>query len=235
MTVDSYAFFARNSRGEHKDTVLVMNDADTRLFCVIDSNTALDSETVVTKSLNDSLKPLTTDEVTEDRVNEAFETANKTIISGSEENAAEIKVSAAALCFFKDRVYWNHIGSARVYQIHNDEIHSVTADHTEAYRLLEQNRVARNMLVVHEERRELYKYLGKESPDGYDAVSDTAESGDAFLLCTDGFWEYIMDNEILIDYHKADSPKSWAKLLLLRVMERLPEEYDGLSLITLML
>ena len=89
MTVDSYAFFARNSRGEHKDTALVMNDADTRLFCVIDSNTALDSESVVTKSLNDSLRSLTTDEVSEDRVNEAFETANKTIISGSEENAAE--------------------------------------------------------------------------------------------------------------------------------------------------
>ena len=59
------------------------------------------------------------------------------------------------------------------------------------------------------------------------------QEGDAFFLCSDGMWEYILDEEILVDYLKADSARTWAELLLLRVMERIPPKNDNLSLIAI--
>ncbi len=61
------------------------------------------------------------------------------------------------------------------------------------------------------------------------------EAGDAFLLCTDGVWEYLKDEEILIDLLKAEDARQWGELLLLRIMERIDGENDNLTLLTLIL
>lgn len=55
------------------------------------------------------------------------------------------------------------------------------------------------------------------------------------MLCSDGFWEYVSDEEILVDYLKAASAKEWAGLMLLRAIDRVEPGNDNLSLITVML
>jgi serine/threonine protein phosphatase PrpC len=59
--------------------------------------------------------------------------------------------------------------------------------------------------------------------------------GDAFLLCSDGVWEYLRDEEILIDLLKARNARKWAELLLLRLMNRISGENDNLTLLALIL
>lgn len=60
----------------------------------------------------------------------------------------------------------------------------------------------------------------------------TVKAGDAFLLCSDGFWEYIYDQEMLADRLKAETPEQWAQLMLLRHIRRTPPGNDNFSLIT---
>ena len=45
-------------------------------------------------------------------------------------------------------------------------------------------------------------------------------------------WEYILDEEILVDFLKADTAQTWGELLQLRAMERIHAGNDNLSLIT---
>ena len=59
--------------------------------------------------------------------------------------------------------------------------------------------------------------------------------GDAFLLCSDGVWEYLDDEEIVIDLLKSENARQWAEYLLLRMMERLNEGNDNLTLLAVML
>ena len=40
---------------------------------------------------------------------------------------------------------------------------------------------------------------------------ELAEGRDAFLLCTDGFWEYVYENEMEQCLKEADSPKDWVR------------------------
>lgn len=65
----------------------------------------------------------------------------------------------------------------------------------------------------------------KESGQG------TLSPGDAFLLCSDGFWEYVYREEMLADLLKAETPEQWAKSMLLRHIRRTPEGNDNFSLI----
>ena len=58
--------------------------------------------------------------------------------------------------------------------------------------------------------------------------------GDSFLLCSDGFWEYIYDTEILVDWLKAGNAQEWGRLLLLRVMDRLRPGSDNLTVMTVL-
>ena len=55
------------------------------------------------------------------------------------------------------------------------------------------------------------------------------------MLCTDGVWEYLDDEEILIDLLKAETAQEWAELLLLRVIARVRPDHDNLSLITVLI
>ena len=57
--------------------------------------------------------------------------------------------------------------------------------------------------------------------------------GDAFLLCTGNAAALLREEEIRIDLLKAENARSWAELLLLRIMERLPAQPEGMSLITI--
>lgn len=47
-------------------------------------------------------------------------------------------------------------------------------------------------------------------------------------------WEYILDEEILVDFLKADTAQTLGELLQLRAMERVQSGNDNLSLIAVM-
>ena len=55
--------------------------------------------------------------------------------------------------------------------------------------------------------------------------------GDAFLLCSDGFWEFVYNEEIQADLLKAETPKQWVQLMLLRHIRRTPPGNDNFSVI----
>ena len=71
-------------------------------------------------------------------------------------------------------------------------------------------------------------------PDRPGVYSVKAVPADGFLMCSKILAEYLMENEILIDYLKADNAKTWLTLLLLRAMERLPQEQVNLSVIAVL-
>lgn len=74
---------------------------------------------------------------------------------------------------------------------------------------------------------------------GSDITSDVTQypsiklaAGDAFLLCTDGFWEQVFPVEMMIDLHKSTTPKAWVDFMLVRHMNRtFTRERDSLSVI----
>ena len=87
------------------------------------------------------------------------------------------------------------------------------------------------MDVYHDDdRSSLLRAMGNPicTPEGGEG---TARPGDAFLLCSDGFWEFVYNEEMLVDCLKSRTPEEWARRMLLRHIRRTPPGNDNFSLI----
>jgi len=60
-------------------------------------------------------------------------------------------------------------------------------------------------------------------------------SGDGFLICSDGFWEYVYDTEILLDYAASRTAHEWIVRMLGRIVQRTGDGSDNLSAAAVML
>jgi len=69
------------------------------------------------------------------------------------------------------------------------------------------------------------------STDGADIHISEVKSGcfEAFLLCTDGFWEYVFENEMEIDLAKSDSPEKWIRFMTWRLSRRVSGTNDNFT------
>ena len=54
-------------------------------------------------------------------------------------------------------------------------------------------------------------------------------SGDAFLMCTDGFWEYVTEAEMTVDLAKSYTPMEWLERMELRLIARAAAGNDNYS------
>lgn len=125
-----------------------------------------------------------------------------------------------------------HAGDSRLYYFRNGGLFFRTKDHSIAQMNVTLGEITEKEQRTSPDRNKLYNVLGGDKepkPEVREPFS--LESGDAFLLCTDGFWEYLSETEMLIDLLKAPSAKAWAESMLVRVQKRQPEGNDNYSLI----
>lgn len=166
---------------------------------------------------------------------EQIKLTNGKILELQEQNGT-MRTTVVALSVCEDRAAWAHVGDSRLYYLHNKKIEAFTEDHSVAYKKYLAGEITREQIGFDEDQSSLLRALGnpdRNQPVCYE-LEHPLEAGDGFLLCSDGAWEYIMDEEILVDFLKADCAQTWAELLLVRVLERLEQGNDNLSIITVM-
>lgn len=163
--------------------------------------------------------------------------ANSNIIALQKEFNVTMKTTAAALAVRGRKAAWANSGDSRVYFIHGNELYSCTNDHSVAFKKYKAGEITREQICTDEDQSSLLRTLGGKNryePELYEADVEVCP-GDAFLLCTDGAWEYLLDEEVLIDFLKSETSQQWSELLMLRIMERLNGGNDNLSLLTVII
>lgn len=161
--------------------------------------------------------------------------SNQALLALQKERRAVMKSTVVALLIQETGAAYANVGDSRLYCIQDDAITGYTRDHSVAYRKYETGQITRPQIPTDADQSSLLRSLGREDhcePETY-LIDTPPQNGDAFLLCSDGMWEYIRDEEILVDYLKADCAETWGKLLLLRAMDRIPPKNDNLSLIAI--
>lgn len=125
-----------------------------------------------------------------------------------------------------------HAGDSRLIYFRNNTFLFRTKDHSIAQMNVTLGEITEKEQRTSPDRNKLYNVLGGDKePKPEVREPFTAQPGDAFLLCTDGFWEYLSETEMLVDLLKAPSAKAWAENMLVRIKKRQKEENDNYSLI----
>jgi serine/threonine protein phosphatase PrpC len=52
---------------------------------------------------------------------------------------------------------------------------------------------------------------------------------DAFLLCTDGFWEYVYEEEMEKALQESQDPQQWLEKMKTLVCSRTPQDNDNFT------
>lgn len=106
---------------------------------------------------------------------------------------------------------WGHIGDSRVYMFRGRKLLHRTLDHSVPQLLVATGEITESGIRGHEDRNRLVRVLGVEwnSPKYELSPPVPTSEGDAFLLCSDGFWEWIVEKEMLKTFRKAKDPAQW--------------------------
>jgi protein phosphatase len=105
-----------------------------------------------------------------------------------------------------DKAYVGHVGDSRVYRIRGGRIEQITRDHS----LLEDYKEAKPDMTEEEERNFPHKNvitraLGMRETVQVDIKAHQIQSGDLFILCSDGLSGMVPDEQILYIAQNAKS------------------------------
>ena len=152
-----------------------------------------------------------------DFLKEAFESAQATITryQNEERSCMDMKTTMVALVVQEDSVRWGHIGDSRLYYFQRGRLKERTLDHSVPQMLVSVGKLKEREIRHHPDRNRLLRVLGIEMDEvNYQESEPVARTGQqAFLLCSDGFWELIEEKKMEALLKKAESPEHWVRLM----------------------
>jgi PPM family protein phosphatase len=132
---------------------------------------------------------------------------------------------------------WAHVGDSRLYFFQSGSIVHQTMDHSLPQRLIDIGEIKAEQLRRHEDRNRLLRVFDGSQNCQFDSVRKPVaiSSGDAFLLCTDGFWEYVFEPEMEADLKTAVDPADWLSRMENRLLSRVETNHDNYTALAVLI
>lgn len=109
-----------------------------------------------------------------------------------------LKVAVVVAVTDYRKLRYCHVGNCRLYLIRNARVLERTTDQSLTQNLVERDRVILDQAARHEERNNLYSFLGERGkPDIQISRRKKLEAGDLFIQLTRGVWEQCEESEFL--------------------------------------
>ena len=166
-------------------------------------------------------------------LSQAIEQANRQVLALQKAQGCTMKSTVAALVLEGGQAAWAHVGDSRIYHLSGGHVRHATQDHSVTYKKFLAGEIGRLDINFDEDRASLLRVVGDESRCVPEGDGCAVLPGDGFLLCSDGFWEHLYDEEILIDFLKSPSAQAWAEAMLVRALPRFAPGSDNLTLIAI--
>ena len=131
-----------------------------------------------------------------DELAETIHAANAEIYAKSIEAGSQMGSTFVALVIRDGEfaVLWS--GDSRAYVFRGGQLIQLTADHTQVQAMIDRGLLTPEEALTHPMRHVLARAVGVEEELDIDAVRDFVEPRDLFLLCSDGLYGLVSDDEI---------------------------------------
>jgi serine/threonine protein phosphatase PrpC len=155
------------------------------------------------------------------QIDMALQYAHRAIVDQQKTRDALSGMRATATVLAIDTVHhtavWGHVGDTRLYCFRGGRVIAQTKDHSIVQKMVDAGYLAQDALRDSAQRSRLFAALGHD--EDFTATIEANPlpilAGDVFLLCSDGFWEYVNETEMAAALARHRTPAEW-----LRDMER---------------
>ena len=154
----------------------------------------------------------------------AWAMAEQAVKKTQMERQGVMKTTLVFLAMEGGTARWMHVGDSRLYRFQGGKLIKQTMDHSVSQMAVLMGDITPQQIRFHEDRNRVLRALGGESAKADISPEAELTAGvDAFLLCTDGCWEYVYEPEMEQLLTACDTPEKWLeemeKILLSRVSE----------------
>jgi serine/threonine protein phosphatase PrpC len=130
----------------------------------------------------------------------ALEAANREIyaVSQTDETKRGMGTTCTALVVREGQAYAAHVGDSRMYLVRDGAAHLLTQDHSMVMEMVKQGILTMEKARHHEDKNVITRALGTQAEVEVDtwAKPFPVRENDSFLLCSDGLYDLIEDDEI---------------------------------------
>jgi serine/threonine protein phosphatase PrpC len=205
MNIDAAALTLLGDRKENQDRVATLGNGNALFLVVVDgmgghsqgATAAQATEEVLRSLFAEAKKPMVDPQ---GFLTMALSYAHDEVVRLGEGVALDTRPRATcAICIVQDdSAYWAHVGDSRIYQLRDGAVLERTRDHSHVELLLREGVIEEGQMADHPMRNLVECCLGGDSPLPDVAVTARRrlQPGDAVLLCTDGFWSGVADEDI---------------------------------------
>ncbi|MEN6340046.1 MAG: PP2C family serine/threonine-protein phosphatase [Clostridiaceae bacterium] len=143
----------------------------------------------------------------------------------------KMKTTLAMALANQDTLAFLHVGDSRIYYFHEGEIAYQSADHSVSQLAVLANEITKEQIRFHEDRSRLLRSLGSEGSAAPEIrlFPGAPVPGDALLLCTDGFWEYVLEKDMLKELKRTKTAKDWLERMTGYIRRRAGKKNDNNS------
>jgi len=130
---------------------------------------------------------------------EAFETANEAVFEQAHTSHKYFSMgTTAVLAYIKDdRLYVVNVGDSRAYLITENRISQITRDHSVVAELVRRGEITKIEAENHPQKNMITKAIGTDFKVKPDIFEYEIEYNDIVILCSDGLYSMVSDEEIL--------------------------------------
>lgn len=163
----------------------------------------------------------------------AFVRANRRVFeyAGANPEHRGMGTTATALVIKQGLAYHAHVGDSRLYLVRDGGISQITSDHSVVAEKVRQGLITPDQARVDAERNVMTQALGSHRSIDVELGGPFAiRDRDIFLLCSDGLYDLVSDQELVRAF--ADQPEASVTRRLVD-LARMRGGYDNISLATL--
>lgn len=144
-----------------------------------------------------------------------------------------MKTTCAAVYVDKSRTVTANVGDSRIYLLSEEKIVFRSHDHSAAQMLVDLGEITQEEIRNHPDKNVLTRALGATAGDELKIDANVIDNASycRLLICSDGFWEYVFEDEMLF-LSRDCSPSEWLSRMRLLHDERAPLNCDNNSAVT---
>jgi serine/threonine protein phosphatase PrpC len=131
----------------------------------------------------------------------------------------------------REHALWTHVGDSRLYLLRHGRVRHVTRDDSVVQQLVDAGYLAPDEARAHPHKNQLLIAMGGNDPVEPHTVGEPMpiKDGDAFLLCSDGWWDALDLDAIEATLAQARCVDEWLDLMRARVREAAQPDQDNYS------
>lgn len=188
-------------RDHNEDNFAVLELAGKVLFVVADGMGGHDAGEVASRIAIETVckviqenHALSTDHL--GLVERAVQEANSEVLQEGGRRKSDMGTTLSVALVENDIVYVANVGDSRVYWIANGSITQITTDHSLVAKLVAAGKLTKEEARNHPKSNLLFRTIGADEIVKVDTARVELKKGGTLLLCTDGLWGEVPDEEI---------------------------------------